>query len=88
MENGMNKRLEDLLSKELLKKIDLNDLLHKEVVVEEKKPCPFLIVMAIIGCISVVAAIAYAVYYFFFPLPEEYYDDEDDEDIEAGTAEE
>ncbi len=83
MMNFLDKKVEDFLNKELLKKLDVSDYLRKKLVVEEEKKCnPLIIVLAVIGAVAAVAAIAYAVYYFFFPVYDEYEDEYEDEDAD------
>ena len=78
----MDRKLEELINRELLKNFNmsgLTDLLKKKE--EPKKTNPFVIALAVVGAIASVAAIAFAVYYFFFPVYEdEFEDDYDDYD--------
>lgn len=60
---------------ELLSAAQLNELLHRKQVEEEKKSC-ILWVLAIIGAVAAVAGIAYAVYKYFTP---DYFDDFEDD---------
>lgn len=82
---------------ELLAAAKLNDFgKKKEIIVEEKKSCnPVVCILAVIGAVVAVAAIAYAVYRYFTPdylddFEEDFDDDFDDdffEDEEAGDEE-
>lgn len=60
---------------------DIKDLgRKKEIVVEEKKSCnPVIVILAIVGAVVAVAAIAYAVYRYFTP---DYLEDFEDEDFD------
>ena len=49
---------------------------------KEKKSNGFMIFLAIIGCVAVVAAIAYAIYKFFTPDYLEDYEDDFDDDFD------
>ena len=64
------------VKEELMSMTKLNELMKKE---EEKKPCKLVWVLAIIGAIVAIAAIAYAVYRYFAP---DYYDDFEDDVFE------
>lgn len=64
------------VKEELMSMTKLNELLKKE---EEKKPCKWVWVFAVIGIIVAIAAIAYAVYRYFAP---DYYDDFEDDVFE------
>lgn len=65
------------VKEELMSMTKLNELLKKEE--EKKKPCKLVWVLAIIGAIVAIAAIAYAVYRYFAP---DYYDDFEDDEFE------
>ena len=80
-------KLEDLLNA-----MKLGELMNKK---NEKKHSTFVVVLAIIGAVISVAAIAYAVYKHFSPDYLEDFDDEeyeeddfDDEDIEFSSDDE
>ncbi len=58
----------------------LAEILGRKVEVEEKKKKnPALIILAIVGCVAIVAAIAYAVYRFAGPKEFESFGDFDDD---------
>lgn len=92
----MNSKIEDLLNAS-----KLNELVHKKQLEEEKKST-LLWVLAIIGAVASVAAIAFAVYKYFTPdyladldddFDDDFYDDldddsDDDSDDEKETEEE
>lgn len=84
----MNK-LEELLAQAKAKDLkELKELLGRKQVVEEKKKCPFVWLLAIVGFVAVVAGIAYAVYRYFTPdyledFEDEDYDDDDFEDDDS-----
>lgn len=92
----MNSKIEDLLNAS-----KLNELVHKKQLEEEKKST-LLWVLAIIGAVASVAAIAFAVYKYFTPdyladldddFDDDFYDDldddsDDDSDDEKETKEE
>lgn len=66
----------------------LNDLVNKN---EEKKANPFITALAVIGILTAIAAIAYAVYKYIIPdYFEDYdeFDDEFEEDFEAEIKDE
>ncbi len=78
---------------ELLSAAQLNELLHKKQVEEEKKSC-VLWFLAIIGAVAAVAAIAFAVYKYFAPdyfedfeddfeddFDDDFFDDPEDDDV-------
>ena len=65
------------VKEELMSMTKLNELLRKEE--EKKKPCKLVWVLAIIGAVVAIAAIAYAVYRYFAP---DYYDDFEDDVFE------
>lgn len=78
----MNSKIEDLLNAS-----KLNELVHKKQLEEEKKST-LLWVLAIIGAVASVAAIAFAVYKYFTPdyladldddFDDDFYDDLDDD---------
>ena len=71
----MNK-LEDLLNA-----AKLNELLHKKQMDEEKKST-IVWVLAIIGAVAAVAAIAFAVYKYFTPDYLEDFEDDFDDDFD------
>lgn len=80
----------DLMSKDAMARVEdiansikLNELLKKRELEEKQKNC-IMMILAIIGTITAVAAIAYAVYRFFTPdCLEDYEDDyEDDDDFD------
>jgi hypothetical protein len=88
----MNTKLEDLLNAS-----KLNELLHKKELEEEKKST-LVWVLAIIGAVATVAAIAFAVYKYFTPdyladldddFDDDFYDDlDDDSDDDAEESKE
>ncbi len=67
---------------ELITAIKLGEIgKKKEIVIEEKKSAnPVVVVLAIIGAIVAIAAIAYAVYRYFTPDYLEDFEDEFEED--------
>lgn len=72
----MNKsKVEDLA-------VSISDLLKKEQVKEEKKCHPVVCILAIVGGIVAVAAIAYAVYRYFTPDYLEDFEDDFDDDFD------
>lgn len=80
--SGISKRAKQL---EIEEKIDdLKEMLADKGLYrkkeEVKKTNPLVIVLAVVGAIAFVAAIAYAVYYFFIPEDSEYFEDFDDDD--------
>jgi len=77
----MNNKIEEL--KELLAEYGV--CLKKE---EPKKTHPIVIVLAVLGAIASVAAIAYAVFYFFMPEDSEYFEDFDEDEFEDEDLEE
>jgi hypothetical protein len=81
-EEGMMKddRWEDLLA---MKKMD--DILNRK---DDHKTNPLLWILAVIGVIACVAAVAYGVYRFMTPDYFEDYDDDFDDDYESEDAEE
>ena len=82
----MNNKIEDFLNA-----VKLGELLHRK---EEKKKNTIVCILAVIGAIATVAAIAYAVYRYFTPdyledFEDDFEDDfdEDDEDEEETKSE-
>ena len=79
--SGISKRAKQLELEEKLD--DLKEMLADKGLYpkkEEKKTNPLVIVLAVLGAIAFIAAIAYAVYYFFIPEDSEYFEDFDDDD--------
>lgn len=90
----MNSKIEDLLNAS-----KLNELVHKKQLEEEKKS-NILWILAVIGAIASIAAIAFAVYKYFTPdyladldddFDDDFYDDldddsEDDDEKDEKTA--
>ena len=79
---GISKRAKQLEIEEKLD--DLKGMLADKGLYpkkEEKKTNPLVIILAVIGAIAFIAAIAYAVYYFFIPEDSEYFEDFDDDDF-------
>lgn len=76
LSNLVSNKLEDLLNT-----AQINELLHKKQVEEEKKSC-ILWVLAIIGAVAAVAGIAYAVYKYFIPDYFEDFEDDFDDDLD------
>lgn len=76
LSNFKTNKLEDLMNA-----AQLNELLHKKQVEEEKKSC-ILWVLALIGAVAAVAAIAYAVYKYFTPDYFEDFDEDFDDDFD------
>lgn len=72
----MDKKLEELLSA-----AKLNELIHRKQP-EEKKSNPIVWILAGIGAVAAIAAIAYAVYYFFVPDHLEDFEDDFEDDYE------
>ncbi|MEG1741574.1 MAG: DUF4366 domain-containing protein, partial [Acetivibrio sp.] len=64
---------------DLLNAAKINELVHKKQLEEEKKSC-IVWVLAIIGAVAAVAAIAFAVYKYFTPDYLEDFEDDFDED--------
>lgn len=64
----MDKRFNDILNS-----VKVNELFHKKEAEDKKKNC-VMWVLAIVGIVTVIAAIAYAVYKFVTP---DYYEDDD-----------
>lgn len=82
----MNNKLEEMLTS-----AKLNELLHKKEI-EEKQKSNIVTILAIIGIITAVAAIAYGVYKYFIPdymdeFDDEFDDDFDDDFVEFGPEE-
>lgn len=73
---------------DLLNAMKLGELMNKK---NDKKHCTLVMILAIIGSVMVIGAIAYAVYKHFSPdyledFDDEYEDDDfDDEDIEFSS---
>ena len=82
----MSSKLEELLSAAKLD--DIIRSLKKPEPVEEKKKNPLRWVLAIIGAVAAVAAIAYAVYRFVTPDYLDDFDDDFDDDFEEEETEE
>ena len=76
LSNFKTNKLEDLMNA-----AQLNELLHKKQVEEEKKSC-ILWVLALIGAVAAVATIAYAVYKYFTPDYFEDFDEDFDDDFD------
>lgn len=80
---GISKRAKQLEIEEKIE--DLKDMLADKGLYpkkEEKKINPLVIVLAVVGAIAFIAAVAYAVYYFLIPEDSEYFEDfEDDDDF-------
>ena len=84
----MNNKLDELI--EAVKAGEFGR--KKEIIVEEKKSCnPVVCVLAVIGAVVAVAAIAYAVYRYFTPdyledfeddFDDDFFEDESDSDTE------
>jgi len=72
------KELKDVKANDLLAAVKLNELVKKEE--EPKKKSPVVTILAIVGAITAVAAIAYAVYKYFAPDYLEDFDDDSDFD--------
>jgi hypothetical protein len=72
----LSNKLEDLLNT-----AKLNELLHKKQLEEEKKST-IVWVLAIIGAVTAVAAIAFAVYKYFTPDYLEDFEDDFDDDFD------
>lgn len=64
----MDKRFNDIINS-----VKVNELFHKKEAEDKKKNC-VMWVLAIVGIVTVIAAIAYAVYKFVTP---DYYEDDD-----------
>ena len=79
----MNNKLEEMLTS-----ARLNELLHKKEI-EEKQKSNIVTILAIIGIITAVAAIAYGVYKYFIldEFDDEFDDDFDDDFVEFGPEE-
>lgn len=73
----------ELLSRidEILEASKVNELLGRKKV-EEKKTCKWVWVLAIIGAITVIAGVAYAVYRYMTPDYLEDFDDDFEDDFE------
>ena len=61
---------------------EILELLKCNLKKDEKKECPFKWLLAVIGAVVVVAAIAYGVYRFFSKEKEEELDEDFDEDFD------
>ena len=87
--NKFDTMSKDALSKmeELINASKLNELLHKKEEEDKKKNC-ILWVLAIIGAVTAVAGIAYAVYRFFTPDYLEDFEDDFDDDFDDDFFEE
>lgn len=76
-EINLNKRKEllkmDNRFNDLINSVKVNELFHKKEAEDKKKNC-VMWVLAIVGVVTVIAAIAYAVYKFVTP---DYYEDDD-----------
>ena len=57
----------------LINSVKVNELFHKKEAEDKKKNC-VMWVLAVVGVVTVIAAIAYAVYKFVTP---DYYEDDD-----------
>lgn len=79
----MNNRIEELLNA-----AKLGELLHKKDNACEKKSNTVVWVLAIIGAIAAVAAIAYGVYKYFTPDYLEDFEDDFDDDYDYDFGEE
>lgn len=86
---SMNSKIEDFVNA-----MKLGELLHKKDEAKESRN-PFLCVLAIVGAVATIAAIAYAVYRYFTPdyledfeddFEDDYEDDYEDEIIEPEKA--
>ena len=75
------KDLKDVKANDILAAVKLNELVKKEEP-EPKKKSPIVTILAIVGAITAVAAIAYAVYKYFAPDYLEDFDDDADFDDE------
>lgn len=75
----MNK-IEELINTARLNELKLNELLHKKE--EPKKDNTLLWILAIVGAVTAVAAIAYGVYRFFTPDYLEDFEDDFDDDFD------
>jgi len=64
----MNNKINDIINA-----VKVNELFHKNEEQEKKKNC-IMWILAIVGIVTVIAAIAYAVYKFVTP---DYYEDDD-----------
>ena len=79
---------------ELLATSKLKDILHKSgiEVKKEKKSNPVVVVLAVVGVVLTMAAIAYAVYRYFTPdylddFEDDFEDDDFDDDFEEKEEE-
>ena len=70
----MNNKIEELLNA-----VKIGELIHRK---EDKKKNPIVCILAIIGAVATVAAIAYAVYRFFTPDYLEDFEDDFDDDFD------
>lgn len=79
-DDSMNKveELQTLLRANIAK---MTELINKKEEVEEKKKCPACKILAVIGIIAAVGAIAYGIYRFFAPDYLEDFDDDFDDEI-------
>ena len=75
---------------ELLATSKLKDILHKSgiEVKKEKKSNPVVVVLAVVGVVLTMAAIAYAVYRYFTPdYLDDFEDDFEDDDFDDDFSE-
>ena len=77
----MNNKIEDFVNA-----VKLGELIHKKD--EEKKKNPMVCILAIIGAIATVAAIAYAVYRYFTPDYLEDFEDDFEDDLDDSYEDE
>ncbi len=77
----MSNKLEEIITT-----AKLNELFNKKQEEEKNKTC-IITILAIIGTITAVAAIAYAVYRYFTPDYLEDFDDDFDDDFEDDFTE-
>ena len=78
----MDKKFNDIINS-----VKVNELFHKKEAEDKKKNC-IMWTLAIVGVVTVIAAIAYAVYKFVTP---DYYEDDDidfDQDLMFDNDEE
>lgn len=76
----MNNKIEDLLNA-----VKLGELIHRK---EEQKKNPVVCILAVIGAVATVAAIAYAVYRYFTPDYLEDFEDDFEDEFEDDMDEE
>lgn len=75
-------KIEDLVNAAKANEFGLNELLHKKEEEPKKEKNTWLWVLAIIGVVAAIAAVAYGVYRFFTPDYLEDFEDDFDDDFD------